>query len=88
MDDLQHGLIDNWLRHIKDIQRFHKRELSALETKEQKFDRLCELNVIEQVHNILNTTIVINAISSGKKLQVHGFIYDIKDGLLRDLKVN
>jgi len=88
MNDLQHGLIDNWLRHIKDVQRFHAIELHNLETEEQKYDRLCELNVVEQVKNVLNTTIVINALIAGRKLQVHGFIYNIKDGLLKDLDLH
>jgi len=88
MSDLQHGLIDNWLRHIKDVQRFHAVELKSLQTYEERYDRLCELNVVEQVKNVLNTTIVINALTNGKKLEVHGFIYNIKDGLLKDLRLN
>jgi len=88
MSDIQNGLIDNWLRHIKDVQRFHATELRNLETHQQKYDRLCELNVVEQVKNVLNTTIVINALTEGRKLQVHGFIYDIKDGLLKDMKLH
>ena len=88
MSDLQHGLIDNWLRHIKDVQRFHAVELKSLQTYEERYDRLCELNVVEQVKNVLNTTIVINALTNGNKLEVHGFIYNIKDGLLKDLRLN
>jgi len=88
MNDLQHGLIDNWLRHIKDVQRFHAHELTSIESEQKRFDRLCELNVVEQVHNIHNTTIVTNALINGQKLNVHGFIYDIKDGLLKDLQLN
>lgn len=88
MGDTQHGLIDNWLRHIKDVQRFHQTELDEIADEEQKFNRLCELNVIEQVRNILNTTVVINALEKGQDLSVHGFIYNIKDGLLKDLEVN
>jgi len=88
MNDLQHGLIDNWLRHIKDVQRFHANELINIQSEEERFDRLCELNVVEQVHNIQNTTIVTNALIHGQKLNVHGFIYDIKDGLLKDLQLN
>ena len=88
MSDVQHGLIDNWLRHIKDVQRFHAQELSNIQSQQERFDKLCELNVVEQVRNVLNTTIVTNALISGQKLDVHGFIYDIKDGLLKDLKLN
>ena len=84
MDNEDHGLIDNWLRHIVDVQRFHASELEAIEDEKKKFDRLCELNVKEQVRNVLNITIVKNAIKAGQELSVHGMIYDIKDGLLRD----
>ncbi len=85
MDDTQHGLIDNWLRHIKDVYRFHEEELERIDDKEERFHRLCELNVVEQVRNILNTTIVQNAIDNDQELNVHGLIYDLKDGLLKDL---
>lgn len=81
----QHGLIDNWLRHIKDVQRFYEDELSLIEDEEKKYARLCELNVIEQTNNILNTTIVQNALESGQDLKIHGLIYDINDGLLHDV---
>jgi len=87
MDDKDHGLIDNWLRHIVDVQRFHAKELDAIADENQKFDRLCELNVQEQVRNVLNITIVKNAINAGKDISVHGVIYDIRDGLLRDLDI-
>lgn len=87
MDDKDHGLIDNWLRHIVDVQRFHATELEAIEDENKKFDRLCELNVQEQVRNVLNITVVKNAIKAGKELSVHGMIYDIHDGLLRDLDI-
>ena len=85
MGDEQHGLIDNWLRHIKDVQRFYEDELSLIEDEDDRYARLCELNVIEQTNNVLNTTIVKNAIDSGQDLKVHGLIYNIKDGLLQQL---
>jgi len=85
MGDKQHGLIDNWLRHIKDVQRFHEKELALIENENEKYARLCELNVIEQTNNILNTTIVKNAIASGQSLKVHGLIYNVNDGLLHNL---
>ena len=88
MGNTQHGLIDNWLRHIKDVQRFHNAELSFMQSEEEKYDRLCELNVIEQTNNILNTTIVQNALASGQDLKIHGIIYDIKDGLLKELSTH
>jgi carbonic anhydrase len=85
MENTQHGLIDNWLRHIKDVYRFHASELDLIKSEEEKYDKLCELNVIEQTNNILNTTIVQNALASGQDLKIHGLIYDIKDGLLKEL---
>lgn len=88
MEDTQHGLIDNWLRHIKDVYRFHEDELENIDDKEERFHRLCELNVVEQVRNILNTTIVQNAIDNNQELSVHGLIYDLKDGLLKDLSTH
>lgn len=85
MDDTQHGLIDNWLRHIKDVYRFHEEELEGIDDKEERFHRLCELNVVEQVRNLLNTTIVQNAKQKNQELNIHGLIYDLRDGLLKDL---
>lgn len=83
----QHGLIDNWLRNIKDVYRLNKAELNALSDPQAREDRLCELNVIEQVKNVCHTTIVQNAWACGHPLSVHGLIYALKDGLLRDLAV-
>jgi carbonic anhydrase len=84
MDDHEHGLIDNWLRHIKDVGRFYADELNNLEGDE-KFNRLCELNVIEQVTNVCNTNIIQNAWKNGIELSVHGWIYNIENGILKDL---
>jgi carbonic anhydrase len=80
----QLGLIDNWLRHIKDIYRRHAGELDQLDMAARS-DRLCELNVVEQVKNVCHTTIVQNAWARGQELAVHGLIYGLGDGLLRDL---
>ena len=85
MDDSSHGLIDNWLRHIKDIARFHEKELHSISDFDARYARLCELNVLEQVNNIKNTTIVKNAFEKNQELEVHALIYDIKDGIIRDL---
>jgi len=85
MGETPHGLIDNWLRHIKDVARFHEDEMFRISDDEARFARLCELNVLEQVQNILNTTVVRGAHDRGEDLKVHAFIYDIKDGLIRDL---
>jgi carbonic anhydrase len=81
------GLIDNWLRHIQDVARRHEAELAALPDETQRLNRLCELNVIAQVFNVAETTIVQDAWARGKKLEIHGWIYDLHDGLLNDLRV-
>jgi len=83
----RHGLVDNWLRHIQDVQAQHASVLDAVEDPAQRINRLCELNVIEQVSNVCRTSIVENAWARGQPLTVHGWIYGIQDGLLRDLKV-
>ncbi|WP_372870915.1 carbonate dehydratase [Shewanella sp.] len=80
------GLIDNWLGHLRDIHRLHHEELTKLDDK-TRFDRLCELNVIEQVANVSATNIVQEAWSRGQELAIHGWIYGIDNGLLTDLDV-
>ncbi len=87
MQNREHGLIDNWLRHIKDVYRYHQAKIDACETEHEKIERLCELNVIEQVANVCHTTIVQNAWRAGQDLAVHGWIYSLEDGILRDLDV-
>jgi carbonic anhydrase len=79
------GLIDNWLRHVQDVALKHKAQLSALPTQEQRHHRLCELNVIEQVVNVGQTTVIREAWSRGQQVAVHGWVYDVGDGLLCDL---
>jgi carbonic anhydrase len=88
MDNLQFGLIDNWLRHVQDVLHTHHDVLSRIEDETQRFNRLCELNVMEQVINVSRTTIVQNAWERGQELVVHGWIYGLEDGLLRDLGVS
>lgn len=87
MDSQSHGLIDNWLRHIQDVYRLHAAELDAIADPAARRDRLCELNVIEQVGNVSSTTMVSNAWKNGQPLDVHGWIYRLEDGLLKDLGV-
>jgi carbonic anhydrase len=87
MEKQEHGLIDNWLRHVSDVQRKHIEALRALNSHQEKLDRLCELNVIEQVFNVCQTTIVQGAWRREQPVCVHGWIYGLKDGLLRDLDV-
>ena len=79
------GLLENWLRQVQQVRRKHQTLLDSLETDSQRHDCLCELNVIEQVANVCETTIVRDAWDRGQTLAVHGWIYDLKDGLLRDL---
>jgi carbonic anhydrase len=79
------GLIDNWLRHIHDVQAKHREALDAIGEARAREDRLCELNVIEQVANVCQTSIVLDAWERGQDLTVHGWIYGLRDGLIRDL---
>jgi carbonic anhydrase len=83
----RHGLADNWLRHIQDVQQQHEAGLRSISAPARRRDRLCELNVVEQVSNVCRTSIVEDAWARGQSLTVHGWIYGLKDGLLRDLKV-
>jgi carbonic anhydrase len=82
------GLSDNWLRHVQDVAAKHEKELSPLKAEEARHRRLCELNAREQVQNIAQCTAVQEAWERGQALEVHGWIYDLKDGLLTDLKVS
>ncbi|MFC1843349.1 carbonate dehydratase [Thermodesulfobacteriota bacterium] len=82
-----YGLIDTWLRHIKDVYRYHQDKLETIEDEEEKLNLLCELNVIEQVANVCHTSIVQKAWKAGQELSVHGWIYSIEDGILKDLDV-
>jgi len=88
LENKELGLIDNWLRHIRDVYRYHQEKIDSIEDFRQKTDLLCELNVMEQVANVSHTTIVQNAWKSGQELVIHGWIYDIEDGLIKDLKIN
>ncbi|MEY3586301.1 MAG: hypothetical protein RLZZ243_1365 [Bacteroidota bacterium] len=82
------GLIDNWIRHIKDVYRFHQDELNAIENEKDRFNRFVELNVIEQVLDLAKTSIVQAAWESGQDVHVHGWVYGINDGVIKDLGVN
>ncbi len=85
--DQRVGLADNWLHHVHDVRDRHADALAAIGLDEGRLDRLCELNVIEQVANVCQTTIVRDAWEKGQELAVHGWVYGIKNGLLRDLNV-
>jgi carbonic anhydrase len=88
MEDERHGLIDNWLRHIQDTASLYEEYLGALPDDAARFNKLSELNVIEQVINVAETTAVQDAWSRGQAVAVHGLIYDLGDGILRDLDVS
>ena len=81
------GLSDNWLRHVQDVREKHASRLEAIGSATRAHDRLCELNVIEQVVNVCRTTIVRDAWNSGQELAVHGWVYGLQDGIVRDLHV-
>jgi carbonic anhydrase len=88
LDTQEFGLVDNWLRHIKDIYIKYKNEIDCLRFEQQRVNRLCELNVIEQVNNLSKTKIVQHAWEKGQDLSIHGVIYSIADGLLKELNIN
>ncbi|HKT09951.1 MAG TPA: carbonate dehydratase [Gemmatimonadaceae bacterium] len=79
------GVVDNWLRHVQDVRWKHHQELDALPNDDARLRRLCELNVVEQVVNAAQTTVVRDAWARGQSLSVHGWVYGLEDGLLRDL---
>ncbi len=83
--DEKFGLIDNWLRHVQDVRDKHRQHLDSLGGQRERHDRLCELNVIEQTLNVGHSTPVRDAWARGQSLAVHGWIYNIGDGLLKDL---
>ena len=87
LEGTRHGLVDNWLRHVVDVAEKHATELDALADDERPV-RLCELNVVEQVANVCQTTVVEDAWARGDDLTVHGVVYGLEDGLLRDLDVS
>lgn len=88
MSNQQFGLIDNWIRHIKDVYRIYTKELDAIKDKNERAKRLVELNVIEQVSNLGKTSILQNAWRERKKPYIHGWVYDIRNGLVQDLNVS
>ncbi|OOG73069.1 carbonate dehydratase [Algoriphagus sp. A40] len=82
------GLIDNWIRHIKDVYRFHHKELNKIEDEAERFNRFVELNVVEQVHDLAKTSIVQNAWRNNQPLTIHGWVYGVGSGVIKDLGVN
>jgi carbonic anhydrase len=88
LSDKSFGLIDNWLGNIKDVIRLHYNELSQIRDEDQKQKRMVELNVIEQVYNLTKTSIIQNAMATGQNIKVHGLVYDVGQGLLKNLNVD
>jgi carbonic anhydrase len=83
--DTKLGLIDNWLRHVQDVRNKHRDEIDAFDAESDRHNRLCELNVMEQVLNVSKTTVVRDAWARGQRVSVHGWIYGVRDGLIKDL---
>ena len=88
IDGAKLGLVDNWLRHVEDVRSKYREQLDVLESDTDRHNRLCELNVIAQVMNVSKATVVRDAWLRGQALAVHGWVYDIHDGLLRDLGIS
>jgi carbonic anhydrase len=86
--DDRFGLVDNWLRHVQDVRAKHRANIDALSTEAERHDRLCELNVIEQVNHVSQTTVVRDVWARAQPLTIHGVIYGLHDGLLRDLGIS
>jgi carbonic anhydrase len=82
------GVIDNWIRHIKDVYRFHQEELDTIIDENKRFNRFVELNTMEQVFDLAKTSIVQNAWKNGQELHLHGWVYGLNSGLVNDLGVN
>ena len=87
LDNSTYGLIDNWLRHVQDVRHQHEALLASIADHDERARKLCELNVIEQVLNVSRTTIVQSAWEGGQELAVHGCIYGLEDGILRELDI-
>lgn len=88
MTNMHIGLIDNWIRHIKDVYRHHKTELDKIENEKDRLNRFIELNVEEQVNDLAKTSIIQGAWEKGQSVQIHGWVYDIKDGIINDLDIS
>ncbi|MCB0756352.1 MAG: carbonate dehydratase [Flavobacteriales bacterium] len=88
MTNSSFGIIDNWIRHIKDVYRFHKSELENIADEDTRFNRFVELNVQEQVKDLAKTAIVQNAWNKGQQLHLHGWVYGVGSGIIKDLEVN
>ena len=88
MDDLRIGIVDNWIRHVKDVRNAHLEWLHALPEGPARYDALCELNVLQQSFNVCQTTMVQDAWARGQEIVVHGWVYGIQNGLIKDLRMS
>lgn len=88
MDNKEHGLIDNWLRPLKDLYLLHQEKIDSLRTETERQDLLCELNIRDQVANVSHSTIVQNAWKNNQELVVHGYVYGLEDGILKDMNIS
>jgi carbonic anhydrase len=88
LQNMKLGLIDNWLRHVQDVRQKHEAQLAGIANESDRLDKLCELNIIEQVINVCQTTIVQSAWENGQELIVHGWVYRLSNGILRDLNIH
>lgn len=88
MSNGQFGLVDNWLRHIKDVYRLHAKELESIANEDERFDRLVELNIMEQVLDLSKTSIIQNAWAARNEPKIHGWVYSIKTGIIKDLNIH
>lgn len=88
LENKQVGIIDNWLRHIKDVYRLHKEEIDAIVDSELKSRRMVEINVQEQVFDLSKTSIIQNAWAQNRSVHIHGIVYDVSNGILKDLELN
>jgi carbonic anhydrase len=88
MTNKHFGLIDNWIRHIKDVYRFHHEELNTIKDEKARLNRFIELNVFEQVNDLAKTSIIQSAWEKDQKIHIHGWVYDVADGFVKDLGIN
>lgn len=88
MTNRHFGLIDNWIRHIKDVYRFHHKALNSIEDEKARLNRFIELNVVEQVNDLAKTSIIQSAWRQDQKIHIHGWVYDVADGFVKDLGIN
>ena len=88
MGGRQHGLVDNWIRHIKDVYRLYEDELEAIEDKQERFDKFVEFNVYEQVFDLSKTSIIQNAWEERKSPTIHGWVFDVRTGKIKDLGIS